>query len=151
MTKDSISALSGSLVLEDQLCFDLYVAARAITSAHRPLLAALNLTFPQYLVMITLWQHGPQLVTELGLRLDLDSGTLSPLLKRLDVAGYVTRSKGREDERATIITLTPAGADLKNRAALIPPQVACHTLFSENEVRVLQQKLRVLIACLKGD
>ena len=151
MTRDPTSDPSVSLALESQLCFDLYVAARAITGAHRPLLAALNLTYPQYLAMIVLWQHGPQLVTELGIRLNLDSGTLSPMLKRLDTAGYVTRTKGSVDERATIITLTPMGAALKERASGIPAQVACSVRFSEAEKRSLQQQLRVLTARLQDD
>lgn len=137
-----------TLDLEDQLCFDLYAAARLITSAHRPFLLPLSLTYPQYVVMLTLWQRGPQTVTELGARLHLDSGTLSPLLKRLEVTGYITRMKSELDERATIINVTATGELLKSQAAAVPSAIACQVGLNLEEKQKLQDQLRALIARL---
>ena len=97
------------LKLEKQVCFALYAASRAVTGLYRPALDALGLTYPQYLVMLVLWERGPAMVKELGTTLDLDSGTLSPLLKRLEAASYVTRTRNAADERALDIELTDAG------------------------------------------
>ncbi len=113
----------GSLRLEDQLCFALYSASRAVTSAYRPLLDELNLTYPQYLVLLVLWEEEPCTVGHLGERLHLDSGTLSPLLKRLESAGLVCRQRSATDERRVGITLTPQGRALEERAACIPDRL----------------------------
>lgn len=139
-----------TLDLEDQLCFDLYAAARLITSAHRPFLLPLNLTYPQYVVMLTLWQRGPQTVTELGSHLHLDSGTLSPLLKRLEATGYITRTKSALDERATIIGLTAAGAALKEQVTDVPSAVACQVGLKPEEKQKMQEQLRAMIARLSS-
>src|SRR5919205_2563442 len=105
-----------SVVLDDQLCFALYAASRAVTARYRPMLDSLGLTYPQYLVMMLLWESDHQTVGQLGSRLALDSGTLSPLLKRLTAAGLVTRPRPGEDERSVSISLTEAGRELRERA-----------------------------------
>ncbi|GAB2475136.1 MarR family winged helix-turn-helix transcriptional regulator [Jatrophihabitans fulvus] len=108
---------TSALALDDQLCFALYAASRAMTARYRPLLDALGLTYPQYLVMMLLWDEGPSTVSELGSRLRLDSGTLSPLLQRLDARGLITRTRSSEDERAVEVAVTAEGAALRDGAA----------------------------------
>ncbi|MFC0110859.1 MarR family winged helix-turn-helix transcriptional regulator [Kibdelosporangium aridum] len=109
-----------SLRLDDQVCFGLYSASRAVTALYRVLLEEMDLTYPQYLVMLALWERDHRLVKELGAELNLDSGTLSPLLKRLEYAGYVKRTRQAKDERSVGISLTPEGAALRKRAERIP-------------------------------
>jgi MarR family transcriptional regulator, organic hydroperoxide resistance regulator len=130
------------------MSFDLYAAARAITRAYRPLLSELGLTYPQYLVMLTLWDRAPRTVTELGTRLDLDSGTLSPLLKRLAASGLITRRRRPDDERAVEIAPTPAGRALARAAASVPTELASVMGLSEDEVRRLRGLLRKLVTSL---
>ncbi len=113
-----------SLRLDDQLCFALYTASRTVTAFYRPLLEALGLTYPQYLVLLVLWGRGDSLVKDLGAALDLDSGTLSPLLKRLEAAGLIRRERRADDERSVAISLTAAGAALRLRCERIPALVA---------------------------
>lgn len=108
------------LDLDRQLCFALYSASLAMTKAYKPLLAELGLTYPQYLVMLALWQHGTQRVGELGERLGLDSGTLTPLAKRLQTLGLIERERSAVDERQVEISLTAAGKQLRVRAEPIP-------------------------------
>jgi DNA-binding MarR family transcriptional regulator len=116
--------------LEDQLCFALYSASRALTRAYQPLLSPLGLTYPQYLVMLVLWEGEPFSVSELGTRLGLDSGTLTPLLKRLEQAKLVKRRRDVEDERVVVVSLTGAGQALHERALGIPVELACRAGFS---------------------
>ncbi|WP_181776706.1 MarR family winged helix-turn-helix transcriptional regulator [Amycolatopsis pittospori] len=111
---------TGSLCLDDQLCFGLYAASRAVTALYRVVLDDLGLTYPQYLVMLALWEEDARLVKELGTLLNLDSGTLSPLLKRLEKSGLVRRDRQADDERSVRISLTEDGAKLKERASGIP-------------------------------
>ncbi|MEU3623482.1 MarR family transcriptional regulator [Amycolatopsis coloradensis] len=111
---------TGSLGLDDQLCFGLYAASRAVTALYRVVLDDLGLTYPQYLVMLALWEEDERLVKELGTLLNLDSGTLSPLLKRLERSGLVRRDRRADDERSVRISLTEDGARLKDRAEGIP-------------------------------
>ncbi|NIH80310.1 MarR family winged helix-turn-helix transcriptional regulator [Amycolatopsis viridis] len=106
--------------LDDQVCFALYAASRAVTSLYRPLLDELGLTYPQYLVMLALWEHGELSVKELGRALSLDSGTLSPLLKRLEKLELVRRERRADDERSVCIRLTGKGDELRSRAAPLP-------------------------------
>jgi DNA-binding MarR family transcriptional regulator len=113
-----------SLRLDDQLCFGLYTVSRAVTGLYRDLLEDLDLTYPQYLVMLALWEHDKQLVKELGAALNLDSGTLSPLLKRLEAAGLVHRERRTDDERSVHITLTDQGRALRAKAEGVPACVA---------------------------
>src|SRR5260221_2743933 len=110
--------------LDKLTCFALYTAARAVISAYRPLLDEVGLTYPQYLVLLVLWQRGPQPVKALGAALHLDSGTLSPLLKRLETAGLVRRERQTGDERSVLVTLTASGVDLEARARDIPRRAA---------------------------
>src|SRR3954470_15640374 len=112
------------LALDKQLCFALYSASLAMTKIYKPLLAPLGLTYPQYLVMLALWEQDGVTVGALGERLALDSGTLTPLLKRLEVQGLVGRRRDPGDERRVIVSLTPAGRTLKVAARRVPPQVA---------------------------
>ncbi|HVR50963.1 MAG TPA: MarR family transcriptional regulator, partial [Pseudorhodoferax sp.] len=109
-----------ALQLDHQLCFALYSASLAMTKLYKPLLAPLGLTYPQYLAMLVLWEQDGPMVSALGERLGLDSGTLTPLLKRLEAAGLVQRERAAEDERRVRVRLTPAGRRLKVRAAKIP-------------------------------
>lgn len=111
------------LALEQQVCFALSVAARSVVAVYRPLLEPMGLTHPQYLVMLALWQRAPLSVRELSGLLQLDPGTLSPLLKRLEAIGYLRRERDPADERSLALTLTPAGRELRARAERIPPAV----------------------------
>jgi DNA-binding MarR family transcriptional regulator len=113
-----------ALLLDNQLCFALYSASLAMTKLYKPLLAELGLTYPQYLAMLVLWERDGLMVSELGERLFLDSGTLTPLLKRLESAGLIARIRALDDERRVHITLTAAGRKLKARAARIPACIA---------------------------
>jgi len=134
----------GSLRLDDQLCFALYAASRAVTQRYRPLLDELGLTYPQYLVMLVLWEQGPTTVKRLGASLQLDYGTLSPLLKRLSAAGLVERRRLSEDERSVEITLTPAGEALQDRAAAIPQLVVDAYNLDADNYAALRTRLRQL-------
>ena len=133
-----------SVALDDQLCFALYAASRAVTARYRPMLDEIGLTYPQYLVMMLLWEEDHQTVGQLGARLALDSGTLSPLLKRLTAAGLVTRHRRVEDERSVAIALTPAGRALQERAVHINAAMIEALEFDANEFNDLKEKLRVL-------
>ncbi|WP_217214888.1 MarR family winged helix-turn-helix transcriptional regulator [Streptomyces sp. AC550_RSS872] len=113
-------AAVGSLLLQDQLCFALYAASRSVTTRYRPLLDELGLTYPQYLVMLVLWEQGSVSVRELGTALQLESSTLSPLLKRLETGGLIRRERRAEDERSVAVRLTPAGSDLQEKARAVP-------------------------------
>ncbi len=135
--------------LSDRVSFDLYAAARAITRAYRPLLAELGLTYPQYLVMLMLWQHAPRTVKELGESLELDSGTLSPLLKRLAASGLVTRQRREDDERTVEIAPTLKGRGLSRAAASVPTALATVMGLSPDEGRKLRALLRKLATSLE--
>ncbi|BFU46528.1 MarR family winged helix-turn-helix transcriptional regulator [Krasilnikovia sp. MM14-A1004] len=114
---------SNPLALEQQVCFALSVAARSVVAIYRPLLEPMGLTHPQYLVMLALWQYAPLSVRRLSELLQLDPGTLSPLLKRLEAIGYLRRERDPGDERSLAITLTPSGQTLRQQAEAIPPAV----------------------------
>jgi MarR family transcriptional regulator, organic hydroperoxide resistance regulator len=133
-----------SAVLEDQLCFALYAASRAMTARYRPLLDAIGLTYPQYLVMMLLWEEDNQTVGQLGARLSLDSGTLSPLLKRLTTAGLVTRHRRVEDERSVAIALTDAGRALRDEAGAISEEIICALDLDREEFADLKAKLNLV-------
>jgi len=134
----------GSLRLDDQLCFALYAASRAVTQCYRPLLDKLGLTYPQYLVMLVLWEHGPTTVKGLADALQLDYGTLSPLLKRLAATGLVERQRRSEDERSVEISLTSAGEELKRRASGIPQLVVDAYDLNADDFAALRNTLREL-------
>ena len=133
-----------SVALDDQLCFALYAASRAVTARYRPMLDELGLTYPQYLVMMLLWEQDNQTVGQLGARLALDSGTLSPLLKRLTAAGLVTRHRRVEDERSVSIALTDAGRALRDKSYRISEQMIGAIGFDCREFEDLKQRLRLL-------
>jgi DNA-binding MarR family transcriptional regulator len=138
------------LLLDNQLCFAVHSAAHAFTQAYKPLLAPLGLTYPQYLVMLLLWEKDDRSVGELCAPLFLDSGTLSPLLKRLRAAGYVSRSPDPKDERVTRISLTPEGAALKNKAGAIPAAMACAARLDLAELGALRDSLQRLGRSLRA-
>ncbi|SNY45101.1 MarR family winged helix-turn-helix transcriptional regulator [Paractinoplanes atraurantiacus] len=127
--------------LEQMVCFQLYAASRAMTAIYRPTLDTLGLTYPQYLALRVLWHRGPTTVRELGTILDLDSGTLSPLLKRLENQGHVRRTRGTEDERTVVIHLTEQGSALRTKAADLPAQVACAVDLTDDEFAQLHHLL----------
>ena len=133
-----------SVALDDQLCFALYAASRAVTARYRPMLDAIGLTYPQYLVMLLLWESDNQTVGQLGSRLALDSGTLSPLLKRLTTAGLVTRNRRIEDERSVSIALTDAGRALEAKAIAISEEMIVSIGFDTSEFDDLKSRLRLL-------
>jgi len=132
------------LALDHQLCFALYSASLAMTKLYKPLLEPLGLTYPQYLVMLVLWEADGLAVSQLGERLALDSGTLTPLLKRLQAAGLVQRLRDAADERRVLLQLTAAGRALKARALAVPPQVAQAAGCELAEVAALTARLRAL-------
>lgn len=113
-----------AMKLSNQLCFPLYAAARNVTGLYTPWLKPLGLTYTQYIVLLVLWEKDDVSVTEIGDKLMLDNGTLSPLLKKLEQAGYISRQRSREDERIVVITLTEAGRALQEEAKDVPFQVA---------------------------
>jgi MarR family transcriptional regulator, organic hydroperoxide resistance regulator len=139
-----------ALSLDRQLCFALYSASRAMTAAYRPILTALNLTYPQYLVLLVLWEEGRITVGRLGERLQLDSGTLSPLLKRLEANGFVRRERSHTDERLVDVTLTPAGRRLERKAQRIPEQLSSSTGMTEREAADLRDAVRQLTDALNA-
>ena len=133
-----------ALLLDNQLCFALYSASLAMTKLYKPLLDELGLTYPQYLVMLVLWEGDRLMVSELGQRLCLDSGTLTPLLKRLESTGLVSRMRDAEDERRVRIQLTAAGRKLKARAAKVPGCVLAASQCSIPELLELTKQVRTL-------
>jgi MarR family transcriptional regulator, organic hydroperoxide resistance regulator len=134
--------------IDSQLCFALYSASRAMTAAYRPILAELNLTYPQYLVLLVLWEDGPVTVRRLGERLQLDSGTLSPLLKRLELNGFIRRERSKDDERLVEVTLTAAGRRLEQRAQCIPAELGSATGITEKQATELRDAVRQLTDAL---
>ena len=139
-----------SVALDDQLCFALYAASRAVTARYRPMLEAIGLTYPQYLVMMLLWEEDHQTVGQLGSRLALDSGTLSPLLKRLTAAGLVTRHRRVEDERSVAIALTDEGRALQEKAYGISKEMIGTIGFDTQEFAELKGRLQLLVERVNG-
>ena len=129
------------LALDKQLCFALYSASLAMTKVYKPLLAPLGLTYPQYLVMLALWEHDGQSVSALGDKLALDSGTLTPLLKRLETQGRISRERDAEDERRVIVRLTPDGRQLKIQARRIPQEIGRSSGCELSEIMDLTRQL----------
>ena len=132
------------LQLDNQLCFALYSTSLAMTKVYKPLLDELGLTYPQYLAMLVLWERDGLMVSELGDRLYLDSGTLTPLLKRLEASSYITRIRALDDERRVYITLTPLGRKLKARAAKIPGCILSASQCAVPELKALTGQLQSL-------
>ena len=129
------------LQLDTQLCFSLYSAQLAMTKVYRKLLSDLGLTYPQYLVMLVLWEGDGVTVSQIGERLFLDSATLTPLLKRLEVAGLVQRQRATEDERQVVVSLTAEGRALKRKAGAVPQAIFCATGCELDELVDLKSRL----------
>lgn len=132
------------LALDRQVCFALYSAQLAMSKVYRKLLKELDLTYPQYLVMLVLWEEDGQTVSGIGERLSLDSATLTPLLKRLETAGLLRRQRSREDERQVAVVLTEQGQALRERAEAVPESVMCATQCSPEELERLRDDLHKL-------
>ncbi|MEY4883033.1 MAG: hypothetical protein RIS34_887 [Pseudomonadota bacterium] len=137
-----------ALLLDNQLCFALYSTSLAMTKIYKPLLEALGLTYPQYLVMLVLWEQDHLAVSDLGKKLYLDSGTLTPLLKRMEASGLLARSRSTEDERRVNIVLTDAGRQLRARASTIPACVLSASQCPLPELVFLTQQVQALRARL---
>jgi MarR family transcriptional regulator, organic hydroperoxide resistance regulator len=137
------------LLLDNQLCFALYSTSLAMTRVYKPLLDDIGLTYPQYLAMLVLWEQDGLMVSELGERLHLDSGTLTPLLKRLEASDLIARIRAVEDERRVHITLTAAGRKLKAKAAKIPACILSATECSIPELMALTQQVQNLRSRLR--
>ena len=133
------------LKLDNQLCFSLYACSRSLTRLYRPLLNQLGITYPQYLVLMVLWEDKKQSVSTLGQRLLLDSGTLTPLLKRMEKNGLVQRIRSREDERKVQIQLTDKGEKLKKQAYAVPEQMFCHSGLTVEEFVRVKEDLEALL------
>ncbi|MGM0838540.1 MAG: MarR family winged helix-turn-helix transcriptional regulator [Bacillota bacterium] len=129
------------LKLENQICFKIYSAERKITKLYRNFLDELDVTYPQYLVMLVLWEKDATSVKDLGEKLFLDSGTLTPMLKRMEGNGLLERNRSREDERSVIISLTPKGRELKEKAKCIPTQLADNLSMDYQELQAFNQTL----------
>jgi DNA-binding MarR family transcriptional regulator len=136
------------LRLDQQICFSLNAASRAFGGVYRVILKDLGLTYPQYLVMLVLWEHGTLPVKKLGEHLRLDSGTLSPLLKRLEAAGLVRRERSAHDERSVEVGLTGEGVALRERALEVPRRIAAATGCDVEEIRALRERLDRLTTAL---
>jgi len=138
------------LHLDQQLCFDLYSASRLVTQAYDPYLKKLSLTYPQYLVMLVLWESDNISVKDIGQLLKLDSGTLSPLLKKLESRGYVKKTRLEVDERIVVVELTTQGRDLRKQAGDVPSAVFCKVSLQEKDIMQLRQQLHSIIKCLEA-
>jgi DNA-binding MarR family transcriptional regulator len=139
------------LALDDQLCFALYAASRALVRAYGPALGELGLTYPQYVTMLALWEaDGPTTVTALTRRLHLDSGTLTPLLKRLEAAGLVSRQRDLVDERCVLVALTEAGAAMQGQAEAVPCRLGAEVPLDPAAAVSLRGQLRDLLGVLEG-
>ena len=147
-TSPTPPAKNSLLKLENQLCFPFYAVSRLLTKAYQPLLQALDLTYPQYLVGLLLWEHEQLTVKELGEKLLLDSGTLTPLLKRMEQKQWLSRHRDPRDERSVIITLLPAGRALEAQADQIPVRMLDKMHMSEAEILSLRTHLTHLLTQL---
>lgn len=133
-----------ALRLDRQLCFALHAASRAVTAAYQPLLEALDVTYPQYLVLMTLWEEDGARVSRIGERLFLDSATLTPLLKRLEVRGLLERRRSAVDERVVEIFLTPAGKKLERKALVVVEKLFCKLGMTQGKLATLRDELKAL-------
>ncbi|WP_426416852.1 MarR family winged helix-turn-helix transcriptional regulator [Aestuariirhabdus sp. LZHN29] len=140
------------LKLENQLCFALYAGSRAITRLYRPLLEPLGLTYPQYLVLLVLWERRPQAINvkEIGEKLCLDSGTLTPLLKRLEQSALIKRQRCEHDERARMISLTAKGTSLRVQASCVPGKLMEAAQMSTAQVVELRNQLKSLLEAVES-
>jgi DNA-binding MarR family transcriptional regulator len=139
-----------SLLLDDQLCFALYAASRAVTHRYRPLLEDLGLTYPQYLVLLVLWEHGTVPVKNIGAALQLDYGTLTPLIKRMESAGLVRRERRPDDERTVLVSLTGEGQELREQARTVPRAIGGAMGLTPSQLDQARRLLRLLTANLSA-
>lgn len=139
------------LRLEDQLCFPLYACAKEVVRQYRELLQSLNLTYTQYIVMMVLWEFGEMTEGEIGKKVHLDSGTLAPLLKRLQKAGYINRVRPESNENKLILSLTPEGEQLKKLAIKVTSQMQGCIPLSEKDMILLRELLNRALACMNID
>ena len=144
--KDPLSEIENPLALDQQVCFGLAVAARSVIGLYRPLLEPMGLTHPQYLVMLALWEEEPLRVSELSRKVQLDPGTLSPLLKRLEAQDYIRRERNKLDERSLAVVLTERGRALRDDAEKIPPAIVERLDMSVEELMELHRRLLEVIA-----
>ena len=147
-TRTRVAARIDELLLDHQLCFTLYATSLAMTKVYRPLLAPLGLTYPQYIVMLALWEHGVLSAGTLGAKVALDSGTLVPLVRKLTALGVVERYRNPADDRSVMISLTPAGRKLSRRARSVNRQIACATQCTDAQIQGLMHSLKDLRAAL---
>jgi len=138
-----------SLKLENQLCFPLYAAAREVVKRYHPFLSEIGITYTQYVALMVLWEYGQVSVKTLGERLHLDSGTLTPMLKELEKKGILTRMRSKEDERVLLVTLTPEGEKLKEKAVEIPAKMAGCIKMEPEEAATLYGLLYRLLDGMK--
>ncbi|MFS4459242.1 MarR family winged helix-turn-helix transcriptional regulator [Bdellovibrio sp. HCB2-146] len=143
-TDTAMNKMKPTLLVDDQLCFAIYSASLAMNKLYRKQLGKLDLTYPQYLVMMVLWENDEQSVSQIGERLFLDSATLTPLLKRMETAGFITRKRLPADERVVIVTLTSAGKKLKQKAEAVWEAIACAAECTVNEAVTLKNQLNHL-------
>lgn len=150
-----MDASNDLLALDNQICFALYAASREITARYRPLLADLELTYPQYLVMLVLWEQelagNVTRVSSLGKRLRLDSGTLTPLLKRLADRGLVLRQRSTEDERVVTLSLTESGRALRAKAEAVPGRLLCGLRIAPERLVALRKELKAVLMALEEE
>ncbi len=137
------------LDLDRQVCFPLYAASNLLNRLYRPILSELGLTYPQYLVMLVLWKQEPQTVGSLGDMLHLDSGTLTPLLKRMELAGLISRTRDAGDERRVLIGLTTKGRALRSEAEKVPAILSSGLAIDEAAIAELRDQVRALVAVLQ--
>jgi len=133
------------LKLENQACFPVYALSRVLTAHYKPILAGIDLTYPQYLVMLVLWEHRELSVKEIGEKLLLDSGTLTPLLKKLETRKLVTRTRSKADERVVMIGLTESGTALRAKAVTIPESFKCSLGLSVEEMISLRDTISIIL------
>lgn len=138
-----------SLKLENQLCFPLYAAAREVVKRYHPFLSEIGITYTQYVALMVLWEYGQVSVKTLGERLHLDSGTLTPMLKELEKKGILTRMRSKEDERVLLVTLTPEGEKLKEKAVEVPAKMAGCIKMEPEEAATLYGLLYRLLDGMK--
>lgn len=135
-----------ALKIENQLCFPLYACSREVIKQYKPYLDKMDLTYTQYVVMMALWEAGEMTVKALGDRLYLDSGTLTPLLKKLEAKGYITRTRSRRDERNLLVAVTEIGRELREQALSMPRAIAAHTELTKEESETLYRLLYKILA-----
>lgn len=144
-------SIQETLKLDDQICFALYVCSKEVMKQYRPILEGIGLTYTQYITMLALWEKENVTVKELGAKLYLDSGTLTPLLKKLEAAGLISRVRDQQDERNVVITLTTAGRSLEQQAQSIPCRLFEQSEVSVEELQSLHTQLYRMLGKMKGE